>query len=70
MTSRTNNKILLRVYSPCELAKLYGVSTRTFSKWLKPFLSEIGERCGRFYTIRQVKIIFEKLCLPDKDDDA
>lgn len=54
----------LRSYSLAELAYLYNVCDRTFKKWIKPFLTEIGERRGRFYTINQVQIIFEKLGAP------
>lgn len=64
MTNVTNNTIQLKAYSTGELAKMYGVNWRTFKKWLVPFEKEIGERRGRFYTITQVKIIFEKLSLP------
>lgn len=64
MTIVTNNTIQLKAYSTGELAKLYGVSWRTLKKWIAPFEAEIGERRGRFYTITQVRIIFDKLSLP------
>ena len=64
MTIVVNNTIQLKAYSAGELAKLYGVNWRTFKKWLIPFEAEIGEKRGRFYTITQVKIIFDKLSLP------
>jgi hypothetical protein len=47
-----------------ELARLYCVCDRTFKKWIAPFAEEIGLKPGRYYTISQVKIIFEKLGLP------
>ena len=56
--------IALRPYSTGELAEIYGVHSKTFSKWLKPFAEEIGSRRGRMYSIVQVKIIFEKLGVP------
>lgn len=41
-----------------ELATYYNVDVRTFRKWLKvPTLSSIRPEAGRFYSIRQVKII-------------
>ena len=63
-----NDKIALKPYTLNELSKLYGVNFRTLKVWLKPFLSEIGEKKGRYYTIPQVKIIFKKLDLPSKID--
>ena len=51
----------LRPYCLKELAALYEVKPRTIKIWLEPFLSAIGEKSGRFYTIRQVQIIFNKI---------
>jgi transcription initiation factor TFIIIB Brf1 subunit/transcription initiation factor TFIIB len=56
--------IMLKPYSLTELANLYKVDRRTIKNWLQPFLEELGEKRGRFYTITQVKIIFKKLSLP------
>ena len=58
------NTIQLRPYSMAEMGRLYGVCDRTFKKWIEPFSNDIGEKKGRYYTISQVKIIFEKLGLP------
>ncbi|HMJ46566.1 MAG TPA: hypothetical protein VK498_04520 [Ferruginibacter sp.] len=41
------------------------MSDKTFGTWIKPFLDEIGPRRGRYFTVRQVKIIFERLGLPE-----
>lgn len=54
-----------------ELGELYGVHSKTFKKWIFPFKDKIGKRIGRYYSIRQVKIIFRYLGLParfTKDD--
>ena len=58
------NTVALKPYSFTELAKLYDVCIRTMKKWMVPFEEEVGEKRGRYYTIAQVKIIFEKLGLP------
>lgn len=58
------NTIQLKPYTVLELARLYSVSDRTMKKWLKPFEPEVGNKIGYFYTIAQVKIIFEKLGMP------
>jgi len=52
-------------YSLRELGKLYGVCARTLKKWLEPIEAEVGPRRGRFYTINQVELIFEKLGEPE-----
>jgi len=54
----------VKAYSTGELATIYEVDARTFKRWIVPFEELIGERQGRYYNIRQVKAIFEKLCLP------
>lgn len=54
---------------PCclkELANLYEVKPRTIKIWLKPFEAAIGEKIGRYYTIRQLEIIIEKLGEPKR----
>lgn len=60
------NTIQLKPYSLVDLAKLYTVCDRTMKKWIKPFEQEVGEKNGRYYSISQVKIIFEKLGLPSE----
>ena len=58
------NTVYLKPYSLSELSRLYDVCVRTMRKWMEPFEEEIGAKRGRYYTISQVKIIFEKLGLP------
>lgn len=58
-------KIQLKAYSFKEVAVLYEVSQRTLHTWLSPFKNEIGQKVGWYYTPKQMKVIFEKLGLPD-----
>jgi len=46
------------------LETLYGVSHKVFKIWIEPFLSEIGEKRGRYFTVKQVEVIFDKLGRP------
>lgn len=48
-----------------ELAAQYEMSADIIRNWLKPFEKEIGEKQGRYYTPRQVKIIYKRLGPPD-----
>ena len=57
-------KIQLKAYSLKELSGLYGCSAKTIKTWLAPLKNEVGPRVGRFYTPKQIKIIFEKLGVP------
>jgi len=59
-----NIEFILRPYTHKELAGFYGVSRKTFLKWLKPFQKSIGHRNGHFYSTLQVEIIFRKLGRP------
>jgi hypothetical protein len=63
-----HGKLCIRAFSHLELAKLYNVCDRTLKKWLIPFEQQIGERRGRYYNIAQVKIIIEKLGMPENVD--
>ena len=58
-------KIPVKTYSVKEVAGLYGISSKTLTKWLTPFEKEIGERSGYFYYPKQIKVIFDKLGLPE-----
>lgn len=56
--------IYLRPYTVKQLAAIYGVSKKTFRKWVKPFSEEIGYRNGHFYSVLQLKVIISKLGAP------
>ncbi|MBI4945305.1 MAG: hypothetical protein HY840_02755 [Bacteroidetes bacterium] len=59
----TVRKLELKPYSVTDLAKIYGVCNRTFKKWVKD-IKEVGPKKGRYYSIPQVKIIFENMKVP------
>ena len=59
-----SNQIQLKAYSKKEVAELYEISTKSLKTWLTPFENEIGPRVGRFYSPKQMSIIFEKLGIP------
>jgi hypothetical protein len=66
-------KPVVKQIRPCtqkELSNLYGVCKQTFSKWLIPFKEKIGERTGHFYSVEQVKAIFQLLGMPENLDEA
>lgn len=70
MKNQNPNTIQYRPYTMKELAQLYGVDPRTIKVWLAPFEEELGPKLGRYYTIPQVKKIFEKLDFPSIKDAA
>jgi hypothetical protein len=47
-----------------EMARLYGVSVQTFSRWISPHNEKIGAKQGYYFSINQVRIIFEILGEP------
>ena len=56
----------IRPSSIKDLLGIYGCCDKTMKKWIIPFLSDVGLKNGRYYSVAQVKIIFEKLGLPCK----
>ncbi len=56
--------IKLKPYSLKEIADIYGISTKTLTKWMVPIRDKVGIRRGRYYTIKQVRIVFDELDLP------
>jgi transposase-like protein len=64
-TKETTKGVMeLKHYSTKELARFYGVCDKTLLKWMKPFQIAIGQKQGRYFTVAQVKVIFEKLGIP------
>lgn len=59
----------IRPYSIKELAGIYNVCNKTMKKWINPFSELIGEKNGRYYSVVQVKIIFDKLGVPCRFKD-
>lgn len=47
-----------------ELARFYQISDPTLRAWIKGFEEKLGKRVGRYYSAKQVEIIFEELGLP------
>jgi hypothetical protein len=68
--STTKRIVEIRSYSIGELSKLYDQSVKTMNRWLKPHAEAIGQRQGRYYTVKQVTIIFDVLGLPKDFDEA
>jgi len=54
----------LKPYTVKELYYMYDTTGKTFRRWLRPFLAEIGTRNGRYYSVRQVRIILNRLGTP------
>ena len=54
----------LKAYSVKQLSELYGVSAKTFRRWLAPFNKDIGEKQGNYFNISQVKCIVQRLGVP------
>ena len=63
MSSR-NDYVEAKAYTKKDLVAIYGISTRTMTTWLAPFLELIGKKQGRYYNVNQVRAIFDKLGLP------
>ena len=61
---KKNKAIFVKPYTAKELAALYEVSDKTFRKWINQFEDEIGHKTGIYFTIRQVRIIFDRLDVP------
>ena len=59
----------VKPYTHKELSDYYGVSNKTFKKWLLPFSIQIGKKNGRYYSVTQVKIILEVLGIPEVFDE-
>lgn len=57
-------RVEAKAYTKKEIAAMYGISSRALTTWLKPFLSTIGTKQGKYYNVNQVREIFTKLGTP------
>lgn len=62
----TGKNFKVQPYTIVGLARMYGVSKRTFKVWLRPFSNDLGERQGYYYTVKQVEMIIDKIGLPSE----
>lgn len=62
--TRQSDGVEVKPYCIIELCHMYQISRNTFKKWLLPFAQEIGKKNGRYYSVLQVTLIFDKLGLP------
>jgi hypothetical protein len=62
----TKETYLITPLNTTELHQIYNVSYKTFIIWLKPIKEKVGKRKGYYYSIEQLKIIFEHLGFPEK----
>lgn len=53
-------------YTTEELSFFYGVTSKTFLKWIAPFKDKIENTIGWYFNIRQVNVIFENVGRPEK----
>lgn len=63
------NECQVRPYTLKELTQLYGVTKPTLASWLKPYKERIGEKTGRYFTVKQVDTIFQLIGFPKSVSD-
>jgi hypothetical protein len=59
MITQNSNQV-----KPCttkELAAKYEVTPKVLRGWLRPHKKHIGKKIGHYYTILQIRIIFDRL---------
>lgn len=54
----------LKAYTVAQLSVIYGVSKKTFRRWIEPISESVGEKQGYFYNISQIKTIVTYLGVP------
>ena len=65
-----HEEIEIKPYTHKDLAALYDVSWRTLQFMLDPYLLDIGEKRGHYYTSKQVAIIFDRIGRPPRKGPA
>lgn len=65
MRQQTDVRIEIKPLNYKQLAAVYEVTHKTLKKWLEPFSTEIGEVRGKVFTLKQIRIIYDKLGEPN-----
>lgn len=64
MQQQERRVVRVMPYTTKQLTAIYGVDHRTLKKWMNNLKESLGERNGYYWSIPQVRLIFEKLSLP------
>lgn len=62
--SISNSKLEIKPYTKKELAAIYGIGARSFSTWLNKLEGIVGRKEGKYYNVKQVRLIIDQLGLP------
>ncbi len=57
-------QFMLKAYSQKEILALYGITYAVFKTWIASFESELGALKGKYYTVKQVQVIIDRLGIP------
>ena len=58
------NALRLQPSTLKDLCAMYNTTPKTFKRWILPFISEIGVKNGRYFSILQVSMIMKRLGMP------
>ena len=56
----------IKPYRLKDLIAIFDVNENTFKNWMARYTDELGEKDGKYYSIRQVEFMIEKFGLPKK----
>ncbi|WP_207515024.1 hypothetical protein [Longitalea luteola] len=56
----------IKPYRLKDLIAIFDVNENTFKKWMARYPEQLGEKDGKYYSIRQVEFMIEKFGLPKK----
>lgn len=62
----TQGNLIIKPYRLLDLAAIFDVNYKTFRRWMDKYPEELGDRDGKYYSIRQVNFCIEKFGLPSK----
>jgi len=62
----SESTVQIKAYSKGELAELYNISAKSLQTWLDHIEEQTGPRVGRFYSPKQVEMIFKEYGIPKR----
>jgi len=58
--------LIIKPYRLKDLATIFDINQLTLKRWMSKYPNELGEKEGKYYSVRQVEFMIDKFGLPRK----
>jgi hypothetical protein len=58
--------LIIKPYRLKDLAAIFDINAQTMKRWINKYPDELGNKDGKYYSVRQIDFLIEKFGLPRK----